>query len=168
MTVVTVWSFQFFHEKLSLICKSHGNIRFLCKTDFLSFLYKWWISHWVTNRPRLLFSQNIYPGINDRTWFIRNWTSFTEKSVKFMKLSTQNSFLEFAPGARRARGAPGARGARGSGVSKCCSDPPFHTRRGSGWRELNKLPQITECRTSYDTKHGIILHTIFGTIYDTK
>ena len=26
---------------------------------------------------------------------------------------------------------------------KCCSYPPFHTRRASGWCELHKLPQIT-------------------------
>jgi len=25
---------------------------------------------------------------------------------------------------------------RGSGGIKCCSGPPFHTRRWSGWREL--------------------------------
>ena len=55
--------------------------------------------------------------------FIENWTSFTEKCVKCMKPSTKNSFGEFASGATRAPG---------SGVSKCCSDPPFHTRRGSG------------------------------------
>ena len=58
--------------------------------------------------------------------FIENWMSFTEKCVKFMKQSTQNCFWELASGAR------GASGASGSGVSKCCSDPPFHTRRGSG------------------------------------
>ncbi len=67
--------------------------------------------------------------------FIEIWTSFTEKCVKFTKLYSKMSFLELARGAR------GATGASGSGVSKCCSDPPFHTRRGSGWRELNKLPQ---------------------------
>ena len=61
--------------------------------------------------------------------FFENWTSFTEKCIKFIKQSTTNCFLEFARRAGRARG---ARGIPGSGVSKCCSDPPFHTRRGSG------------------------------------
>ena len=59
MTVVTVWSFQFFHEQLRLICKLHVNRSFLCKTYFLNFLYKWLIALWVTNMHRLLFSQNI-------------------------------------------------------------------------------------------------------------
>ena len=26
--------------------------------------------------------------------------------------------------------------------TKCFSDPPFHTRRGSAWREFHKLPQM--------------------------
>ena len=30
----------------------------------------------------------------------------------------------------------------GNGVVDCCSDPTYHTRRGSGWRELRQLPQI--------------------------
>ena len=55
--------------------------------------------------------------------FYKKWTSFTETCVKFIKLSTKHSFWELARGAR---------GIPGSGVSKCCSDPPFYTRRGSG------------------------------------
>jgi len=39
--------------------------------------------------------------------FIENWTSVTEKCVKFMKQSTKTSFLEFASGASGARGAHG-------------------------------------------------------------
>ena len=55
--------------------------------------------------------------------FIENWTSFTEKCVKFTKLYSKHSFWEFAPGAT------GAPGASGSGVMKCCSDLPS-TRAG--------------------------------------
>ncbi len=34
----------------------------------------------------------------------------------------------------------GSRGSRGSGVKKCGSDPPFHARRWSGWRESKQTP----------------------------
>ena len=53
--------------------------------------------------------------------------------VKFTKLYSENSFSVFAPLSRLSYG---------SGVMKCCWDPPFHMRRGSGWREFHKLPQI--------------------------
>ena len=36
----------------------------------------------------------------------------------------------------------GFRGSQSSDVISCSSDPPYHTRPGSGWRELSKLPQI--------------------------
>ena len=49
--------------------------------------------------------------------FIENWTSFTEKCVKFTKLSSKIGFCVFARGSRR------------SGGMKCCSDPPS-TRAG--------------------------------------
>ena len=52
--------------------------------------------------------------------FIGNWTSFTEKCVKFTKLYSKTSFLVFARWSRRSRR---------SGVMKCCSDPPS-TRAG--------------------------------------
>ena len=47
MTAVTVWSFQVFHETLSLICKLHEVMRFFSKTNFSSFfinddfLFEW-------------------------------------------------------------------------------------------------------------------------------
>ena len=58
--------------------------------------------------------------------FIEKWTSFTEKCVKFTKLCSKISFCVFARRSRRSRQS------HGSGGMKCCSDPPFHTRRGSG------------------------------------
>ena len=66
--------------------------------------------------------------------FIVNWTSFTEKCVKFMKLSTKHSFLEFA---RRARG---ARRARQSGVMKCGSDPPLPHALGARMMGVKQTP----------------------------
>ena len=33
-----------------------------------------------------------------------------------------------------------AAAASGSGVIKCCSEPPLHTRRWPGWRELEQTP----------------------------
>ena len=57
--------------------------------------------------------------------FIENWTSFTEKCVKFTKLSSKTSFLEFATGASSASDI------RGSGVKKCCSDLPSTRAGGS-------------------------------------
>ena len=62
-------------------------------------------------------------------YLIENWTSFTEKCVKFTKLYSKNSFSVFA---RLSPLSPLSRLSHGSGVMKCCWDPPFHTRRGSG------------------------------------
>ena len=53
-------------------------------------------------------------------------TSLRANVQKSLQNTAGSSLLEFACGAR------GARGFCGSGVSKCFSDPPFHTRRGSG------------------------------------
>ena len=55
--------------------------------------------------------------------FIENWTSFTEKCVKFTKLSSKYGFCVFARFARLSHGS------RRSGGMKCCSDPPS-TRAG--------------------------------------
>ncbi len=41
-------------------------------------------------------------------------------------------FIRGIPGIRGIRGIPGIPGIPGSGVIECCSEPPFHTRRGSG------------------------------------
>ena len=44
--------------------------------------------------------------------------------AQVLRLRTKSSLPEFA------RGSCGSRGIPGSGVSKCCSEPPFYTRRG--------------------------------------
>ncbi len=50
-----------------------------------------------------------------------------------------SSFLESS-------GSTGPSGSTRNGVRNCCSDPPLHTRRGPGRRELNKLPQMIAAR----------------------
>ena len=70
------------------------------------------------------------------------------------ELATGNSefatgSLEFATGNPEfATGSPEF--ATGNGVMKCGSDPPFHTCRGSGLREFQKLPQTnTNVKRTY-------------------
>ena len=47
-------------------------------------------------------------------------------SSQVPRIAIRSAFFELIPRI------PGIRGIRGSGVIQCCSEPPFHTRRGSG------------------------------------
>ena len=47
-------------------------------------------------------------------------------SSQVPRIAIRSAFFELISGI------PGIPGIRGSGVIQCCSEPPFHTRRGSG------------------------------------
>ena len=68
--------------------------------------------------------------------FTENWTSFTEKCVKFTKLYSKNQLLCICLLVPLVPLVPL------KWWHEVLLGPPFHTRRGSGLREFHKLPQI--------------------------
>ena len=73
-------------------------------------------------------------------------------------LRTETSFWELASFARFARLARFARFDRGNGVINRRTEPPYHTRRGPGWRELNKLPQT---KIGAEKKQSALLKVLY-------
>ena len=86
-----------------------------------------------TGTPCQVSFNSFYRGISNLSIWV--------KGSQVRSLATKSSRLEFI---RLARGSSGSRGSQLSGVISRRSEAPFHTHRGPGWRELNKLPQKRE------------------------
>ncbi len=83
--------------------------------------------------------------------------------TKYSKKTTNLHDLEFIPRSR------GSAGSRGSGVRSRGSEPPFHARRGPGWRELKQTPSNEMCCHGTSFEGRVIVSILWHLIaYSSK